>query len=75
MLTACGASRRAPPPLAYSPAPPPAVAVEPCTRTPIKPSPDGTLTSAGAELALRERDMDLMQCEAKRRAAIEAWPD
>lgn len=75
MLGACAPSRPAPLPLAWQVPPPPQVALQPCTRTPLPTSPDGALTSAAAERALRERDIDLALCEARRRAAIEAWPE
>lgn len=41
----------------------------------MQPGPDGALTSAQTEAALRARDVDLALCEAKRKAAIEGWPD
>lgn len=74
-LSACGASTRTPPPSAYIPPSPPPAATQPCTRTAIETDATGGLTSAGAEAALRARDIDLARCEARRAAAIAAWPE
>ena len=35
---------------------------------------DGSLSSAQAEAALRDRDVDLAVCDARRKAAVDAWP-
>lgn len=74
LLTGCATSTRVLPPLAYAPPPIPAQLLRPCPRSPIQTSPDGSLTSAGAELALRARDVDLAQCELLRQLAVDSWP-
>lgn len=70
-LSACAGSKRQPPPLAYQPPPPPATATLQCGRTPL---PDRDLTSADAEQALRDRDVDLAQCDALRAMLVAGWP-
>lgn len=51
------------------------MAATPCARTPIQAGAEGALSAAAAEQALRARDIDLARCEARRRAAAEAWPE
>ena len=73
MLTGCATFKRQLPPLA-STVPPPAAATQRCQRTTLQIQPDGSMNSADAERALRERDGDLARCDAKRALAIDAWP-
>ena len=72
-LTACAVSRPMPPRSASPPRIPQMAAI-PCARTPIQAGAEGALSAAAAEQALRARDIDLARCEARRRAAAEAWP-
>ena len=74
MLAGCGVSRQMPPRSDFVLPPPPMALTEPCSRTPIEALLDGTLNAAGVERALRQRDIDLARCDAKREAGAAAWP-
>jgi hypothetical protein len=53
---------------------PPKPARTPCTLTALVKSPDGSLTAAQVEAALRARADDVYRCETRRALAIDAWP-
>lgn len=47
---------------------------DPCLPTPLPTLTDGSLTSAGAERAIRAGDADLARCRADRDRYRDAWP-
>ena len=71
MLTACGGSTRSMP--RFELPPPPQAALGPCSPTPAHRQPDGSATAADAEATIRDGRFDLAQCDAKRRALVDAW--
>ena len=71
MLTACAASPRIAPSSFPKTPEPPAEALQPCRPTVF---PLSAMASADAERAIRAADIDLADCDAKRRALVAAWP-
>lgn len=48
--------------------------MEPCDPTPVPRQPDGSMSSANSEGAIRDGRFDLKSCDDKRRLLIDAWP-
>lgn len=75
MLTGClGSTKREAPSFQPPPPPAPAAVKEPCRPTPRVKNPDGSMSKAQAERNLGQGDVDLASCEAKRKLAVESWP-
>lgn len=71
LLSGClGSTRIAPP--SFPPVPTPLLTR--CLPTPIATQADGSLSSADAERAIRQGDIDLARCDGLRQLAVEAWP-
>lgn len=74
LLSGCLASKRTLPP-SFLPLPPvPPALATPCQRTAVQTQSDGSMNSADAERALRQRDGDLARCDGKRAMGAAAWP-
>lgn len=52
----------------------PAAADGRCRPAPLTTQPDGSMSRADAERAIREGDIALEECERKRRLLWDAWP-
>lgn len=75
-LGACTPSTLSVPP-SFRPLPSPmpvTASPDPCLPTPLPTQPDGSLSSAGAERAIRAGDADLARCRADRNRYRDAWP-
>lgn len=75
LLIGCSPSIKREAPSSLPPPPPPPIGSEiPCDPTPRIHNPDGSMSKAQAERNLGQGDVDLADCEAKRRMLYDAWP-
>lgn len=76
VLTGCGGSKPIASPSFLPPPPTPPAATQPdsCRPTPLLPQADHSLSSADAERAIRNGDIDLARCRADRDRYRAAWP-
>ncbi len=75
LLTGCFGSikREAPSSTPPPPLPPPALLLE-CKPTPRAKNVDGSMSSAQSEQNMAQADLDLFECNLRRKTGADAWP-